>query len=247
MKLDINNYPGSKGGSGVTQWIINHIPECTFFVEAFAVSGKIGIELVKNGCTSDIIFNEKYQPVFTQLEQLLADKYPINKPPYPRYKINFLDSIDFYIEKCKNGSVYDSSVFYFDPPYLLHSRKSKRNIYGSEWSERDHGAFLYLVALLCESGAKIIISHYDCEMYREALTDWKTDTMKTMTRGGEATEKIWMNYDITQLNLLCTKFVGTDYSDRQRITRRKKAYANKFKNMPLHERQAILEHIQKSL
>ncbi len=238
MKLDINNYPGSKGGSGVHQWIINHIPESEFFVEGFAGSGKIGKELLKNGSTAVVIFCEKYQPVFEQLRESVD---------LPNSRFKFIDTVEFYSDRLNKGYPVSDFTFYFDPPYLKSSRKDKRNIYGSEWSVSDHIHFLDLVSKLNRAGATIIISHYDDDLYRTFLEDWKTSTMKTMTRGGVAEEKIWMNYDITERKLAVNTFVGKNNTDRQRIKRRKESYLSKFKKMPFHESQAILEYIQKGL
>jgi DNA adenine methylase len=70
---------------------------------------------------------------------------------------------------------------------------------------------------------------------------------KALTRGGIATEKIWMNYDISEMDLATTEFVGVDYIDRQRIKRKIKLLVKRLKNTPRHERQALLEAIQKHL
>lgn len=103
------------------------------------------------------------------------------------------------------------------------------------------------LSLCVQAQFHIMISGYDCEMYNEALKGWKTSTFETMTRGGAATEKIWMNYDISELDLATTEFVGVDYIDRQRINRKKKLLVNRLKKTPRHERQALLEAIQKHL
>lgn len=56
-----------------------------------------------------------------------------------------------------------------------------------------------------------------------------------------------MNYDITQMKLASTKYVGKDFTDRQRINRKKNRLVAKIEALPLHEQQAIVEAVNKIL
>lgn len=239
MKLDINNYPGSKSGAGVAEWIINHIPYCECFIEGFAGSGTITFKLLENACLSETLMylNEIYPPVYEQLRKH-------NK--FPRLLLQNVDTVKMYMKKfyADPERSYSSAVFYFDPPYLMDSRKSKRPLYGYEWNEDDHICFLRLVHALDSAKARIIISHYDHELYNSHLPGWKTSTMKTMTRSGVAEEKIYMNYDINDFDLLCSSFVGKDKIERQRVNRKKTALAKKLAALHPHERQAIIDYIK---
>lgn len=238
MKLDINNYPGAKSGAGVAEWIINHIPESDCFVEGFGGSGAVTFKLLENDCTADMYLNELFPDVYEQL---------IRYNTFSRLTIQQVDTVKFYLGKFYDDPLrsYSHTVFYFDPPYLMDSRKSQRPLYGCEWNEDNHLRFLELVDQLADAGARIIISHYNNELYNRHLYDWRTATMKTMTRSGEAEEKIYMNYDINDFYLLCSSFVGKDRTARQCINRKKKALAKKLKSLHHHERQAILDYVKK--
>jgi site-specific DNA-adenine methylase len=246
MNLNIKSYPGAKTGSGVMQLLMNNIPEHSVFVDMCAGSGAVGFT-VNELCSSTVVLCEKYQPVFNQLI-LKSTSIPI-KNKFEKIYVKHIDSIEFYYDRVlDNSNNFDETFFYLDPPYLKTTRRDQKNIYGCEWSEKDHCRMLTLANLISKyTMANIMINHYDCQLYREYLRGWETKEYKTMTRGGIATDKIWMNYDITKLNLAVTDFVGDDFKDRQRIKRRKISFLNKFKNMPIHERQSILQYIQKHL
>lgn len=238
MKLDINNYPGSKSGAGVAEWIINHIPECECFVEGMGGSGAVIFKLLENNPYAEQMYlNEISAPVY---EQLLR----YNK--FHGLCIQNVDTVKFYQGKLHNDPLrsYSHTVFYFDPPYLMDSRKSNRPLYDYEWNKDDHIRFLQLVHALDYAKARIIISHYDCDLYNSHLHGWKTSTMTTMTRSGAAKEKIYMNYDINDFDLLCSSFVGKDKTERQRINRKKKALVKKLAALHSHERQAIIDYIK---
>lgn len=243
MKLDIKNYPGSKSASGVIQRIMNNIPEHNYFVDMCAGSGAVALTALEH-LQSHVIICEKYQPVFQQLETKFREIPMLAN----RVHLKHIDSIEFYYDRIGEGCAFDESFFYIDPPYLKSTRKSYRDLYGCEWNENDHWRMLNLVNILKEkTTADIMINHYDCDLYREQLKDWFTEEYTTMTRGGVKTDKLWMSYDITQLKLATTDFLGKNFSDRQRIKRRKESFLKKLQNMPLHESQAILDHIKKNL
>jgi DNA adenine methylase len=238
MNLDINNYPGSKNGSGVKQWIINHIPEYEIFIEGFGGSAVLTSTLKEKIESKRYIVFEKYPPVFEQLKNKLLKDYRV------LLNTDFIETTEnilIEIWKSKENTIINRfhNFYYLDPPYLKESRKSAANIYGCEWSIDDHIRFLVLVNDLSNLGCRIMISHYDCELYREYLKDWHTSTFQTMTRGGVAEEKIWMNYDITKLNLACTDFVGKNFTDRQAILRKMNRYRKKLDSLNYYEKQCF--------
>ena len=47
---------------------------------------------------------------------------------------------------------------------------------------------------LTAQGVKIMLSGYPSALYDELLPDWRTFEFNVMSRGGERTEKLWMNY-----------------------------------------------------
>lgn len=83
------------------------------------------------------------------------------------------------------------TLIYCDPPYLPNLRK--RSIYKCEMSEAKH---IELLRELKKSGAMIIISGYDSELYDRELTGWSTDEIAaTAQMGLPRTEKIWANFE----------------------------------------------------
>ena len=48
--------------------------------------------------------------------------------------------------------------FYFDPPYMMHTRSSKRKLYKHDWSDIDHIKFL-TTALAVNSNCMNLITH----------------------------------------------------------------------------------------
>jgi DNA adenine methylase len=92
--------------------------------------------------------------------------------------------------------VYDSpkTLFYLDPPYLLESRKQKRKLYRKEYTEQDH---IDLAKKLHVIQGMAIISHYDCELYRELYKDWSFDSCAARIQGnGPSIEWLWSSPNI---------------------------------------------------
>jgi DNA adenine methylase len=234
MKLDINDYPGSKNGNGCYQWIINHIPEYSMYGELFGGGAAIARRIAPLVPDKDHIVYEKSKAVFKEYLKIHASN------------IRYFNKcgIEFLKWRAPMPTTMVNTFLYLDPPYTKSSRRDPRNLYEHEWTDEQHEEFL---SLCVQANFNIMISGYDCEMYNKALKGWHTSTFETMTRGGMATEKIWMNYDISELDLATTEFVGVDYIDRQRINRKKKLLVKRLMNTPRHERQALLEAIQKHL
>jgi DNA adenine methylase len=86
----------------------------------------------------------------------------------------------------------ENVFMYLDPPYVPETRKHKK-IYAHEMSGAEHGL---LLSFLKTSKAKILLSGYDNELYREALKDWQTARKFTTDEAGNRrTECLWANYE----------------------------------------------------
>jgi DNA adenine methylase len=85
-----------------------------------------------------------------------------------------------------------SYVFiYCDPPYVISTRSGR--IYANEMTDDEH---IELLKTISEHKAKIMISGYDNEIYREYLNNWNKESIMANTeKGGKAIETIWMNYE----------------------------------------------------
>lgn len=88
-------------------------------------------------------------------------------------------------------------LIYADPPYIRSTRNTHRNQYQHEMTDTDHVKLLE--ALRCHSGM-VLLSGYDCELYRDTLPDWHmVTTGTTAERGAIRTEGLWMNPEVSRV------------------------------------------------
>lgn len=240
MKLDINNYPGAKNGSGTYQNIINRIPPHDTYIEPFVGSGAI----FKNKRLSEFSFiSDKNKDVIDQLvmsdffndyeywSHSIQNKYSFKNGD----KMVYADVLD-YRQILDMTRLYKKRFIYLDPPYLKSSRKSQVDIYEFEWTEYDHYNFLDFVKTL---GCNVMISCYDNFLYEVELSDWNKYSFTSMTRSGPATETIYMNYE-SPTKLHDYSFLGDDFTERQRILRKTQRLLNRFENLSILERNKLI-------
>lgn len=142
----------------------------------------------------------------------------------------------------KNGGMVREKVFiYHDPPYVIETRSTQRELYEKEYTYEDHERLLdFIVTLPCNQA----ISGYYSPLYMERLATWNHITFQAMTRGGTmATEYLWFNYDEPQ-ELHDYRYLGENYRQRERIKRKRKRWVNRLKKMDSLERWAILSAIE---
>lgn len=85
---------------------------------------------------------------------------------------------------------HDNVLMYLDPPYVLSTRG--RKMYRHEMSDQDHRELLMTIRII---RAKVMISGYDCGLYREYLGDWNKVQIPARTQNNlRRTETLWMNY-----------------------------------------------------
>ena len=234
MQLDIKNYPGSKNATGLPQFIVNNTPDFSEFYELFGGTARIARTFYEVLPDKTYIVYERSRNVFIQLVEKFKG-------------ISFAcgDGLE-YLKRDLDRINYVNAFVYLDPPYTKTSRRSSADIYEFEWTMDQHVDFLEFITS-DEVQFNCMISHYPDELYDKYLKGWTRKTIQVMTRGGIATEVIYMNYDPSEMPLATYDKLGEGFTDRQRIKRRKSSYLGKFKKMPFHERQAILEHIQNNL
>lgn len=139
---------------------------------------------------------------------------------------------------------FGSGTFiYLDPPYVLKTRSTGREIYEYEYTDDDHRRLLtVLLSLRC----RVMISGYWSELYEDMLANWHTYTYDAITRGGSvATEWLWMNYPRPQA-LHDYRYLGDDYRERERIKRKRQRWVNRLRSMDQLERQTILWAIEEA-
>ncbi len=234
----LKNYPGNKGSKQMLAFIINNIPKTHSYLEAFGGSAAVAMELIRLNIPElyEITICEKNETVRHLITDKLKHVMKVNDETlvttgYDGFNAIKLEPMD--------------GVIYFDPPYKMSSRRSKKPIYGEqEWDDPTHAVFLAKInekAMLRKFF--MMVSHYPCPMYDNALKDWHSKEIQVMTRGGLATEKIWMNYDINGLDLLTTKHLALNAHDRQRLQRQKRLLLGKLTRMPRHQRQFIIDSV----
>jgi hypothetical protein len=210
------SYPGSKGGNGTWQQIISRIPQCDLFIEAMSGSGILSEKLKSYSCST--VTND------------------LNRSLTANENLSYGSLIDKY-----DCDADRKIVFYFDPPYMLSTRRSQRKIYKLEWSDNDHDNFLSRVLTV---KSDCMISHYPCEKYNNALQSWRSVRYQSMTHAGPRTECLWMNYQQPKLLLAADK-VGSDCWRRQGIKRKVHRLQSKIAMLPADERAAIFTQLKK--
>jgi hypothetical protein len=221
MNRPFSTYNGGKNGSGTYQQIINFIPKIDLFIDAMVGNGGIVTNLLLPGLT-----------VINDLDKSIIDAYDVTGLGGKIIKLNldYSTVIDRYDGRILN------TLFYFDPPYLKDTRKSKRNIYRYEWETLDHVKFLTRCSSVQSS---VMISHYPCPLYDDYLKGWHTHDFNSMTRSGLRTERIYMNYPRPEV-LQDFRYVGDNFRERQRIKRKIARFLIRLEAMPEPERIAIL-------
>ena len=119
----------------------------------------------------------------------------------------------------------------------METRRSKRPIYQYEMTNEDHQRLLeFILRLDC----MVMISGYWSPLYENKLIGWRSITYQSQTRGGAtATEWLWMNYP-QPTELHDYSYLGGDFRERERISRKRKRWIKRLLTLPQLERAAIL-------
>ena len=128
-------------------------------------------------------------------------------------------------------------LVYCDPPYLLHTRTSKRR-YRFDYREQDH---IELLALLKRLPCQVILSGYPSALYDRLLEGWNQFELQVMNQAGVRTEKLWFNFAVDRVHW--ASFAGKNFTDRQRIKRKAAGWGQRYQAMPRAERVAVLAAI----
>lgn len=225
-------YPGNKGNDGVYHSIINQIPPHKRYVELFLGSGQImrkklpaplmniGVEI-----NPEVIKSQNWEPY----EKLDA------------FQILQGDALKF-VEGLTAQKWNKETFMYLDPPYPIGSRRNMNDLYEHELNDRDH---VRLLKALRKLNCSIAISTYENPIYKKLLHDWRVVKFKTQTHRGTATEFLYMNYaEPSQLHDY--RYLGKDFTDRQRIKRKIDRHVQRLMKLPPLERAAICNAIFKS-
>lgn len=131
-------------------------------------------------------------------------------------------------------------LVYCDPPYVLSSRRTGAR-YRFEFSDLQHRSLLRCLRRL---GCHVMVSGYDCEMYRRELAGWSVYTFELMTRGGSfGHECVWGNFP-WPVELHDYRWLGSTFREREKLKRRAARWRRRLGDMSLLERRALLDALR---
>ncbi|MGM0825672.1 MAG: DNA adenine methylase [Pseudomonadota bacterium] len=100
-------------------------------------------------------------------------------------------------------------LHYVDPPYVHGTRSlgADKGCYRHEMSDADHEDFL--LALQGLAGF-VVLSGYDCDLYRDHLQDWSLVSSEVPASGNKGTvfrtESLWLSPRVAELSRQCELF-----------------------------------------
>ncbi len=216
-------YDGGKNGEGTYQRIINQIPPHRVYVELFA--GSAAVLRKKRPAEESIVCDLDPGAIAALREEDLP----------PNTQIVTMDALEL-LERTSIGRGW---FLYADPPYLPSTRRGGR-VYDHELTVDQHRRLLRRLKAL--DGPMVMLSGYWSDLYARELRGWRTDHFDVMTRGGPATEWLWMNY-AAPVELHDYRYLGEGFRQRERIRRQQRRWAGKLARMDRLQRQALLAAI----
>lgn len=211
----MSSYFGSKATSGLCQPIIALMPPHDTYIETHLGGGAI----------------MKRKP-----PALLNIGIDLDPQPLEEFTCDYLVQ---RIHGCAHQFLAEyeyqgRELVYSDPPYLHHTRTSKRR-YRFDYDEADH---IELLSVLKTLPCNVILSGYPSSLYDERLSGWRSLELQVMNQGGVRTEKLWFNF--TPDRVYWASYAGKNFTDRQRIKRKAANWGKHYRAMPRAERLAVL-------
>jgi DNA adenine methylase len=208
-------YFGSKATSGLCQPIIALMPPHETYIESHLGGGAIMKRKLPALRNIGIDRNQR------ALEKFQCD-YPVELVHGCAHR--FLADFDYR----------GRELVYCDPPYLHSTRTSERR-YRFDYEERDH---IELLRLLKSLPCQVILSGYPSHLYDQELPGWRSLELQVMNQAGVRTEKVWFNFSPDRVHW--ARYVGKNFTDRQRIKRKAESWAKRYGALPPGERLAVL-------
>lgn len=215
-------YPGGKGG--VFQKLINLMPPHEIYIETHLGGGAI----IRNKRPARRNIGIEIDPEVIEMWRKTQRKID--------FELIQGDAIDYL----KSYRFTGQELVYCDPPYLRDTRKKRASLYKYEYSVKQHIEFLEVIKSL---PCKVMISGYESALYKESLKSWHIYSFKAGCHHGIAIEWLWMNYP-PPVELHDYRYLGSNFRERERIKNRSKIWVNKFKSIPVLERQALLNTLK---
>lgn len=255
-------YAGGKGLAGLQQWICALQPPHVRYFEPFA--GKAGVFRLKTPALSTLLIDRDIDVVNwlkAYIDRTLSGVTaadPIGGPGgiagsngdsdggrghrrgsrgSTHVQVMQGDGIEWLHRAA--GECEPDWLIYCDPPYHL-STRSKMSLYRYEMTDADHRRFLRAVLKL---RCPVMVSGYRCDLYMSQLAGWKLSTRMVITRGRTLAEEcVWSNAEAAEVHAIGMTYdqLGTDYRERERVSRLVKRWGADFSKRPARERRAIL-------
>ena len=227
----------------MSQTIINQIPPHDAYLEPFLGSGvifrTIRPALKSVGLDKDALAVEDFgigHGVQWQLDGKLITAANLSKMLHGQAV-----GCGCALEFLRNYPWTGREFVYLDPPYLESTRRSGARIYRHEMmSDKAHRE---LLGVALGIPALVMISGYPSDLYASLLGEWRTLEYVGMTHRGPATECLWMNYP-APVKLHDYRFLGANFTDRQRLKRKAARLVAKLSALPLLEKQALLAALE---
>lgn len=222
-------YPGGKEGPGTFQRIISLMPPHSVYVEPFAGGGAV--------------LRHKKPAVYTianDLDPAAVEVLRVWCEEFGRTDVELLNECALRLldDERLTRLLGPDAVVYLDPPYLL--PPAAREYYAVTFDAHQHAVLLDRAKGL---GANVLVSGYRTALYDRALADWKRIDYQTMTRGGQVTESLWLNFEPGPV-LHDYRYLGNDYRERERIRRRQRRLVKKLQSIPEVEVRALFAALE---
>jgi hypothetical protein len=230
-----DTYPGGKGGDGVYQTLIRHIPPHDVFISGFLGNCAVMRNKLPANVNIGVDVHEDVIQAWSEKRSTLfqADSVFSTAVQLDLFHADFFDFLTRYFQAWN----YSDCFVFLDPPYLKDTRRdSVSDLYMHEFTESQHRQ---LLSACLSMRSMVMICCYDNPLYADVLSKWNKVDYTGRTRHGSVTETIYMNYPLTG-ELHDYRYCGKDYIDRQRISRKVNRHVEKLKRLPIAERNAIL-------
>jgi len=210
-------YNGGKNGSGVFQAIINQIPPHGIFISGLA--GNCGVLANKLRAPMANIAIDMDAAVVTAWQTI---------PGITAINNDAISFVPAYIN-CLPPELVPQVFVFLDPPYLSETRTTDQAYYKFEM--RDNATHLKLLGAMAALPVKILVTHYPCQLYDDALQGWRTLDIQGRTRRGMRTERLYMNYPQPEA-LHDYRYIGNDFRERELYKKARKNFVRKMDAMP---------------
>lgn len=134
-----------------------------------------------------------------------------------------------------------NELVYADPPYLPETRRQKR-IYAYEYDRADHET---LLSTLRNLPCHVMVSGYDSQLYNDMLSGWRRVTFSAKTQVDVREECVWLNFQPCQ-SLHDTRYLGSNYRERQTVKRRQERLQARIGRMSAVERHELIVWLNKT-